>query len=76
MSLINIHNLFLQYLISCLNGYFRKRSIIMSDQRVSAVNEIFNCIKLIKMYAWEDPFSLNLLGNILFIVNAVKYFIY
>ncbi|XP_057338415.1 ATP-binding cassette sub-family C member 5-like isoform X4 [Microplitis mediator] len=51
----------LQYLISRLNGYFRKRSIIMSDQRVSAANEIFNCIKLIKMYAWEDPFSLNLL---------------
>ncbi|XP_044582517.1 multidrug resistance-associated protein 5-like isoform X6 [Cotesia glomerata] len=51
----------LQYFISHLNGYFRKRSITISDQRVSAVTEIFNCIKLIKMYAWEDPFSLNLL---------------
>lgn len=57
---------FFQYFISHLNGYFRKRSITISDQRVSAVTEIFNCIKLIKMYAWEDPFSLNLLGNIFY----------
>ncbi|KAK0163812.1 hypothetical protein PV328_002505 [Microctonus aethiopoides] len=51
----------LQYLICRLTGYFKRKSISLSDQRVSAINEILNCIKLIKMYAWEDPFRLNLL---------------
>ncbi|XP_034945132.1 multidrug resistance-associated protein 5-like isoform X1 [Chelonus insularis] len=51
----------LQYLISRLNGYFKKKSIQLSDKRVSIINEMLMCIKLIKMYAWEDPFSMNLL---------------
>ncbi|KAK0181941.1 hypothetical protein PV327_000119 [Microctonus hyperodae] len=51
----------LQYLICRLTGYFKRKSISLSDERVSAINEILNCIKLIKMYAWEDPFRLNLL---------------
>lgn len=53
----------LQYSISRLNGYFKSKSIKISDQRVSTVNEILDCIKLIKMYAWEEPFRQNLMGK-------------
>ena len=28
-----------------------------SDERISLISEIFNNIKLIKMYCWESPFS-------------------
>ncbi|XP_043273528.1 multidrug resistance-associated protein 5-like isoform X1 [Venturia canescens] len=65
MALFGILAFFLfypiQYSISRLNGYFKSKSIKISDERVSAVNEILDCIKLIKMYAWEEPFRLNLM---------------
>ncbi|XP_011308333.1 multidrug resistance-associated protein 5 [Fopius arisanus] len=52
----------LQYCISRLIGYLKRKSVKASDDRISAFNEILNGIKLIKMYAWEDPFSENLLA--------------
>ncbi|XP_063987781.1 ATP-binding cassette sub-family C member 5-like isoform X1 [Diachasmimorpha longicaudata] len=51
-----------QYFISRLIGYLKGKSVKASDDRISALNEILNGIKLIKMYAWEDPFSENLLA--------------
>ncbi|XP_070538846.1 ATP-binding cassette sub-family C member 5-like [Ptychodera flava] len=35
----------------------RTKSIKVTDKRVRLVNEILTCVKLIKMYAWEIPFS-------------------
>lgn len=32
------------------------RSIKITDDRVSLMNEILNAVKLVKMYAWEDSF--------------------
>ena len=30
--------------------------MVASDKRVALMNEILNSIRLIKMYAWEEPF--------------------
>ncbi|RXG53671.1 hypothetical protein Avbf_05231 [Armadillidium vulgare] len=49
-----------QYLISRLNGYLRRKTVTITDQRVRMMNEIFSCIKLIKMYAWESCFTQNI----------------
>ncbi|KAI9560845.1 ABC protein [Daphnia sinensis] len=49
-----------QYLVSTLTGYFRRRTLTATDQRVQLMNELLICIKLIKMYAWEKPFSLSI----------------
>ncbi len=46
-----------QYGVSTLTGYFRRRTLTATDQRVRLMNELLNCIKLIKMYAWEKPFA-------------------
>ncbi|KAB7494177.1 Multidrug resistance-associated protein 5 [Armadillidium nasatum] len=48
-----------QYLISRLNGYLRRKTVTITDQRVRMMSEIFSCIKLIKMYAWESCFTQN-----------------
>lgn len=43
-------------------GYFRRRTIVITDQRVTLMKELLTCVKLIKMYAWERPFSKTIAG--------------
>ncbi|XP_015521892.2 ATP-binding cassette sub-family C member 5 isoform X1 [Neodiprion lecontei] len=50
-----------QFMISRLYGYFQSEVVKISDMRVRLVNEILDYIKLIKMYAWEQSFSQDLL---------------
>ncbi|XP_043249230.1 multidrug resistance-associated protein 5-like isoform X1 [Colletes gigas] len=50
-----------QYLISRIVGYFRSKTVVITDKRVNLTNEILECIKLIKMCSWEKYFSHKLL---------------
>lgn len=34
------------------------------------MSEILNCIKLIKMYAWEKPFAKAVIGMCIFVLNT------
>lgn len=52
----------LQYAVSSANGYLRRRTIVITDQRVRLMSELLTCVKLIKMYAWEKPFSRTIAG--------------
>ncbi|XP_043596465.1 multidrug resistance-associated protein 5-like isoform X4 [Bombus pyrosoma] len=52
-----------QYLISRLVGHFRSKTVVITDIRVKLMNEILECVKLIKMYSWEKYFSHKLLGT-------------
>jgi len=36
---------------------YRGQSVLVTDKRVRMMSEILNCIKLIKMYAWESSFA-------------------
>ncbi|XP_072049231.1 ATP-binding cassette sub-family C member 5-like isoform X2 [Amphiura filiformis] len=47
----------LQGILSKLITHFRQRCIKITDKRVRLMSEVITCIKLIKMYAWEIPFS-------------------
>lgn len=47
-------------LASRLTAYFRKKCVVVTDQRVRLMNEILVCIKFIKMYCWEDSFAQNI----------------
>ncbi|XP_077987351.1 ATP-binding cassette sub-family C member 5-like [Glandiceps talaboti] len=40
----------------------RAKCIKVTDRRIRLMNEILNCVKLIKMYAWEIPFSKKVKG--------------
>ncbi|CAL1686666.1 unnamed protein product [Lasius platythorax] len=51
-----------QYFISRATGYFRSKSVSITDARVRLMSEILECIKLIKMYSWEKYFSQKLLA--------------
>lgn len=42
----------------------RQRCIKIIDERVQKMNEILSFIKLIKVYAWEKPFSTKIEGNL------------
>ncbi|KAG9492341.1 hypothetical protein GDO78_000707 [Eleutherodactylus coqui] len=46
----------LMMLASKLTAYFRKKCIVITDQRVRVMNEILTSIRFIKMYAWERTF--------------------
>nr|XP_053629709.1 ATP-binding cassette sub-family C member 5-like [Cherax quadricarinatus] len=46
-----------QFGISRLISYFRGKTVAVTDERISMVSELLNCIKLIKMYAWEKSFA-------------------
>ncbi|XP_012144503.1 ATP-binding cassette sub-family C member 5 isoform X3 [Megachile rotundata] len=46
-----------QYLISRVVGYFRSKTVVITDTRVKLMSEILECIKLIKMCSWEKYFS-------------------
>lgn len=58
-----IQHLRLQFFISRATGYFREKSIDITDSRVRLMSEILESIKLIKMYAWEKYFSQKLHGE-------------
>ncbi|XP_072048669.1 ATP-binding cassette sub-family C member 5-like [Amphiura filiformis] len=47
----------LQVFLSKLITHFRQHCIKITDKRVRLMSEVITCIKLIKMYAWEIPFS-------------------
>jgi len=53
----------IMYGISSINGCLRRRCIVITDQRVRLMNELLTCVKLIKMYAWEKPFSRTIEGR-------------
>jgi ATP-binding cassette subfamily C (CFTR/MRP) protein 5 len=53
----------LQFGIAKTQSYYRKKAIEMTDERISALTELLTFIKLIKLYAWERPFSENIIGN-------------
>ncbi|XP_060923036.1 ATP-binding cassette sub-family C member 4-like [Limanda limanda] len=40
-----------------LFGIFRSRTIVLTDNRIRIMNEVVSGIRIIKMYAWEKPFS-------------------
>ncbi|XP_076163958.1 ATP-binding cassette sub-family C member 5-like isoform X3 [Ptiloglossa arizonensis] len=50
-----------QYLISRVVRYFRSKAVAVTDKRVKLMNEILECIKLIKMCSWEKYLSDKLL---------------
>ncbi|RXN21097.1 multidrug resistance-associated 9 [Labeo rohita] len=47
----------IQFSIAKLIGVFRRRAVSVTDKRVRIMNEVLTCIKLIKMYAWEESFE-------------------
>ncbi|KAI5088763.1 multidrug resistance-associated protein 9, partial [Silurus meridionalis] len=47
----------IQFFIGLLIRVFRKKTISVTDKRVRTMNEVLTCIKLIKMYAWEESFE-------------------
>ncbi|XP_071553650.1 ATP-binding cassette sub-family C member 5-like isoform X4 [Temnothorax nylanderi] len=51
-----------QYFISRATGYFRSKSVNITDARVRLMSEILECIKLIKMYSWDNYFGQKLLA--------------
>lgn len=40
-----------------ITTYLRELCIVVTDERVQKMNEVLTYVKLIKMYAWEVPFS-------------------
>ncbi|XP_051563276.1 ATP-binding cassette sub-family C member 12-like [Myxocyprinus asiaticus] len=47
----------IQFSVARLIGAFRRRAVSVTDKRVRTMNEVLTCIKLIKMYAWEESFE-------------------
>ncbi|XP_030058334.1 LOW QUALITY PROTEIN: multidrug resistance-associated protein 5-like [Microcaecilia unicolor] len=46
-------------LASKITAHLRRKCVQVSDRRVRIMNEILNCMKFIKMYAWEKSFVQN-----------------
>ncbi|CAN9498397.1 unnamed protein product [Ophioblennius macclurei] len=40
-----------------LFGIFRSKTVVLADSRIRIMNEVVSGIRIIKMYAWEIPFS-------------------
>ncbi|KAL3999294.1 F-box and leucine-rich repeat protein 13 [Sarotherodon galilaeus] len=40
-----------------LFGIFRSKTAVLTDSRIRIMNEVVSGIRIIKMYAWEKPFS-------------------
>uniref|UniRef100_A0A673BSI4 Cystic fibrosis transmembrane conductance regulator n=1 Tax=Sphaeramia orbicularis TaxID=375764 RepID=A0A673BSI4_9TELE len=40
-----------------LFGVFRSKTAVLTDNRIRIMNEVVSGIRIIKMYAWEKPFS-------------------
>ncbi|XP_038050343.1 multidrug resistance-associated protein 5-like isoform X2 [Patiria miniata] len=49
-----------QTCLARLNVRIRQKCVVFTDRRTRLLNEVLNCVKLIKMYAWEDSFQQNL----------------
>lgn len=49
-------------MVGKLSGKFRGNAVRVTDQRVKLMNEVLSCVKLIKMYAWEQSFA-NVIGG-------------
>nr|XP_055061801.1 LOW QUALITY PROTEIN: ATP-binding cassette sub-family C member 12 [Misgurnus anguillicaudatus] len=47
----------IQFSVARLIAVFRRRAVTVTDKRVRTMNEVLTCIKLIKMYAWEESFE-------------------
>ncbi|XP_067295978.1 ATP-binding cassette sub-family C member 12 [Pseudorasbora parva] len=47
----------IQFSVARLISVFRRRAVSVTDTRVRTMNEVLTCIKLIKMYAWEESFE-------------------
>ncbi|XP_030837608.1 multidrug resistance-associated protein 5 isoform X1 [Strongylocentrotus purpuratus] len=47
----------LQMIFGKITSILRDRCISVTDERVQKMNEVLTYVKLIKMYAWEVPFS-------------------
>uniref|UniRef100_A0A667YWU7 ATP binding cassette subfamily C member 12 n=1 Tax=Myripristis murdjan TaxID=586833 RepID=A0A667YWU7_9TELE len=52
----------IQFSMAKLINVFRRKVVVSTDSRVRTMNEILTCIKLIKMYAWEDSFEKKITG--------------
>ncbi|XP_029303230.1 LOW QUALITY PROTEIN: multidrug resistance-associated protein 4-like [Cottoperca gobio] len=46
-----------QSLFGKLFGIFRSKTAVLTDNRIRIMNEVVSGIRIIKMYAWEKPFS-------------------
>nr|XP_046238010.1 ATP-binding cassette sub-family C member 4-like isoform X2 [Scatophagus argus]XP_046238011.1 ATP-binding cassette sub-family C member 4-like isoform X2 [Scatophagus argus]XP_046238012.1 ATP-binding cassette sub-family C member 4-like isoform X2 [Scatophagus argus]XP_046238013.1 ATP-binding cassette sub-family C member 4-like isoform X2 [Scatophagus argus] len=46
-----------QTLFGKLFGMFRSKTAVLTDNRIRIMNEVVSGIRIIKMYAWEKPFS-------------------
>ncbi|XP_033637608.1 multidrug resistance-associated protein 5-like [Asterias rubens] len=47
----------LQMIMGKVSAKFRQRGILVTDERVQKMSEVLTFVKLIKMYAWEEPFA-------------------
>lgn len=56
-------------------GHYQAKAVSVTDKRISLTSEILNCIKLIKMYAWEKNFTNNLSGEYLYLTNKLSRFL-
>lgn len=53
----------LQMVIGKVTSGLRQKCIKVIDERVQKMNEILTFIRLIKVYAWEKPFSKKIEGE-------------
>ncbi|XP_070582140.1 ATP-binding cassette sub-family C member 4-like [Ptychodera flava] len=47
----------MQAFLGKLFGKLRRKTAVLTDERVRLMDEIVNAMRVIKMYAWEKPFS-------------------
>ncbi|KAM7424805.1 hypothetical protein PAMA_000930 [Pampus argenteus] len=47
----------MQFVFARLINMCQQRTVSITDSRVRTINEVLTCIKLIKMYVWEDSFE-------------------
>ncbi|XP_062381432.1 ATP-binding cassette sub-family C member 12-like [Sardina pilchardus] len=47
----------IQFCTAKVINVFRRKAVTVTDSRVRTMNEVLTCIKLIKMYAWEESFE-------------------
>lgn len=46
-----------QIKVSRMIGAARRRAVRFTDERVATMQEILRAMKLVKLYAWEEPFA-------------------
>ncbi|XP_063046053.1 ATP-binding cassette sub-family C member 12 [Engraulis encrasicolus] len=46
-----------QFCFAKVINIIRRKVVVVTDSRVRTMNEVMTCIKLIKMYAWEESFG-------------------